>query len=54
MTLRERIDRAKETARFAGQVIGVAGTIAVLGVLWCALHAAEDEELLALDADAEG
>lgn len=41
MTLRQRIDRAKATARFAGQVAGVAGTIVVLGVLWCALHAAE-------------
>ena len=57
MTLRERIERAKDTARFAGQVLGVTGTIAVLGVLWFALHAAErqaDEEFLALDADAEG
>jgi hypothetical protein len=43
MTLRERIERAKDTARFAGQVLGVAGTIAVLGVLWFALHAAEQQ-----------
>lgn len=54
MTLRQRIDRAKRTARFAGQVAGVVGTVVVLGALWCALHAAENEELLALDADAEG
>ena len=54
MTLRQRLDRAKDTARFAGQVLGVAGTIAVLGVLWFALHAAErqdDEDVDLTDDD---
>lgn len=49
MTLRQRLDRAKATARFAGQVLGVAGTIAVLGVMWCALHAAERRDLEVID-----
>ena len=49
MTLRQRLDRAKDTARFAGQVVGVAGTIVVLGVLWCALHAAEQQDAAGTD-----
>ena len=53
MTLRQRIDHAKRTARFAGQVAGVAGTIVVLGALWCALHAAERQDFQLID-DVEG
>jgi hypothetical protein len=55
MTLRQRLERAKATARLAGKFVGVAGTIVVLGVLWVALHRAEDEwlEVASPSADAD-
>lgn len=53
MTWPERVQRAKDTARLGGMLLGVAATVGVLGVLWVALHRAEDETLLALFGDAE-
>lgn len=47
---RRRVERAKDTARFAGKVLGVAGTVALLGVLWAMLHDAEAENEAALAA----
>lgn len=47
-----RLRRLAETARLAGQVVGVAATIALLASLWVALHAAEEDGLAALLAEA--
>lgn len=53
MTWHDRVERAKDTARLAGYLLGAAATVAALGFLWAALHDAEDEALLALFADLE-
>ena len=40
-----RVARLKARAKLAGQVAGVVAAVAVLGALWVALHAAEDDWL---------
>jgi len=54
MQLRQRIDRAKGWARFAGAVAVTALTVAALGALWAMLHDAEREGEAALLAALAG
>lgn len=57
MTVRDRVQRAKQTAvfgaKFGALAVGVAVTVAGLGLLWRLLHEAEDDALLALLAESE-
>lgn len=43
MHLQGRLRRARSAAVLAGKTLGVAATVAALGLLWVALHAAEHE-----------
>lgn len=54
MSLHERIERAKALAVLGAKTLGVAGTVAALGILWVLLHEAESEWLEAVaEADTD-